>query len=742
MSKKILINATQKEELRVALVDGAKLFDLDIETTGKEQKKANIYKGTVTRIEPSLEAVFVDYGSNRHGFLPFREIASEYINSPEPIDFNQQNIKDYLFEGQELIVQVDKEERGSKGAALTTFVSLAGCYMVLMPNNPRAGGISRRIEGDERAELREILAELDIPEGMGVIIRTAGVGRNIEDLQWDLNVLLSYWKAIQNASNEKLAPFLIYQEGNAIIRAIRDYLKPDISEIIVDDKAAFNKISDHLKMVRPEFIEKVKLYNHKTPLFNRYQIESQIETVFKREIQLPSGGAIVIDHTEALTSVDINSARATQGIDIEETALQTNLEAAEEVARQLRLRDLGGLVVIDFIDMAASRNQRAVENTLRDALSIDRAKVQIGKISRFGLLEMSRQRIRPNITESNLITCPRCSGHGSIHSIETLAVMITRVIEEESIKEGTARVKVEVPIDVSAYLINEKRKILNGIESRHNVKILIVPNSNLQTPEYTVTRIKKDEIESSSLHKSASYKQIPAKVDIETNFTFEENKETEVPAVQLTNTSIPTPPPSQNSSQRSSSANRSQEHNKYNKSRHSDSRHSNSRHSDSRYSDSRHSESRRSGNREDNDSSKKSKSLLKRIWSSFVGDEENASKNEKDNQRDGRRKKGNYSHGKRHSQSRGNKPSSRQGNRRGSSNKGNTNRRDNRHHGRGSDKSGGRGGNRSNYEAHPSKTNSEHDYNNNKRRHNNRGSYNKNPKPNKDEDKPIEINLS
>lgn len=741
MSKKILINATQKEELRVALVDGAKLFDLDIESSGKEQKKANIYKGTITRIEPSLEAVFVDYGSNRHGFLPFREIASEYINSPEPIDFTQQNVKDFLFEGQELIVQVDKEERGSKGAALTTFISLAGCYMVLMPNNPRAGGISRRIEGDERAELRDILAELNVPEGMGVIIRTAGVGKKIEDLQWDLDVLLTYWKAIQKASNDKLAPFLIYQEGNAFIRAIRDYLKPDVTEIIVDEKNVHNKILDHLKMVRPEYVEKLKLYNHKTPIFNRYQIESQIETVFKREIQLPSGGAIVIDHTEALTSIDINSARATQGLDIEETALQTNMEAAEEIARQLRLRDLGGLVVIDFIDMAASRNQRTVENTLREALSVDRAKVQIGKISRFGLLEMSRQRIRPTIAESNQIPCPRCKGHGSIHSIETLAVMLCRVIEEESIKEGTARIKVESPIDLSAYLINEKRKILNGIEKRHNVKIVIVPNSNMQTPEYTVTRIKKDEISNMRPEESVSYKQIPQKVDIETTVSFDDSKTQETPAVEFASHDIPMPPPATSNPNRSSyeSSKREDKPRRDNRSRDSrdnrDNRDNRDRGRNKPYRE-------HNQNQHKEDESKKSKGILKRIWSSFVGDD-NDNDNDDDNR--GNRRKISHHHGKRHGHGHGSNqsrnPRHQQGNRHGN-NSGNRGRRhDNKKRGSNSNNRGS--DNRNRYDSGSDNYNSKASNSQHRSNNRNKGNYNKNQSSNnKDNDKPIEINLS
>lgn len=544
-AKKILINGNTKEELRVALVERGKLFSLEIESKGKEQKKSNIYKGTISRIEPSLEAVFVNWGSDRHGFLPFREIAKEYANSPTPIDFSRQNIKDFVFEGQEIIVQVDKEERGTKGAALTTFLTLAGCYLVLMPNNPRAGGISKRIEGDERAELREALSALNVPEGMGVIIRTAGVGKSIEELQWDLNVLLTQFDAIQNAANAKAAPFLIFQEGNAVIRAIRDYLKPDIDEIIIDDIDIYNDIRTYIQMIRPEFTDKTKHYSDKIPIFSRYQIESQIETAFKREIQLPAGGAIVIDHTEALISIDINSAKATKGLDIEETALQTNLEAAEEIARQLRLRDLGGLIVIDFIDMNVTNNQRAVEDRLRNSLSLDKAKVQIGRISRFGLLEMSRQRLRPTLAESNQISCPRCSGHGTIHSIETLAVIVSRVIEEEAIKENTAQIYIEAPLDLSAYLINEKRSTINIVEEKHGVKVILIPNPNLSTPQYLVKRIKHDEIQKQSQETQiASYTLVPAKEIVdEKAFFAEEIEKTPAAAVQFTMTASPPPPP-------------------------------------------------------------------------------------------------------------------------------------------------------------------------------------------------------
>ena len=454
--KRMLFNATQPEELRVAMVDGQRLYDLDIETAGREQKKANIYKGRITRIEPSLEAAFVDYGSERHGFLPLKEISRSYFKPGVKLGGGRVNIKDVLKEGTEVIIQVDKEERGNKGAALTTFISLAGRYLVLMPNNPRAGGVSRRIVGDERNLIRDALAALEIPEDMGLIVRTAGVGKNPEELQWDLDYLLQLWEAIDKASKERSSPFLIYQESNVIIRAIRDYLRKDIAEILIDDKETHKKASEFMELVMPHNLNKIKFYDDKVPLFTRYQIESQIETAFQREVRLPSGGAVVIDHTEALISIDINSSRATKGSDIEDTALNTNREAAEEIARQLRLRDLGGLVVIDFIDMYASRNQREVENTLKEALKMDRARVQIGRISRFGLLEMSRQRLRPSLGESVQIVCPRCEGHGTIRSIESLALSILRIIEEDSMKEQTARIVAQVPVNVATFLLNEK----------------------------------------------------------------------------------------------------------------------------------------------------------------------------------------------------------------------------------------------------------------------------------------------
>lgn len=497
-TKRMLINASHPEELRVALVDGQWLYDLDIESSGREQKKGNFYKARISRIEPSLEAVFVEYGSDRHGFLPFREISPEYFSQQGIEELNRSNIKDVLKEGSEILIQIDKEERGTKGAALTTFISLAGCYLVLMPNNPRAGGISRRVEGDDRADLREILSGLPIPDGMGLIVRTAGVGRNKEELEWDLNVLLSQWASIKQAAETHPAPCLIYQESNVVIRAIRDYLRPEIEEVLVDNAIVHESVRNHIQMVRPDFLNRVKLYQETIPLFSRYQIESQIESAFQRSIQLNSGGAIVIDHTEALVSIDVNSARATKGIDIEETALHTNLEAADEIARQLRLRDIGGLIVIDFIDMMSPRNQRMVETRLREAVSMDRARIQIGRISRFGLLEMSRQRLKPVLGESSRIPCPRCEGQGSIRSAESLALIVMRVIEEAAIKENTAEVRAELPVDVSTYIINEKRASLIKFEEDHHVKILLIPNPLLTTPHYKVDRIRKEEVNARS----------------------------------------------------------------------------------------------------------------------------------------------------------------------------------------------------------------------------------------------------
>ncbi|WP_322405787.1 ribonuclease E [Idiomarina sp. PL1-037] len=495
--KRMLINATQLEELRVALVDGQRLYDLDIESPGHEQKKANIYKGKITRIEPSLEAAFVDYGAEQHGFLPLKEIAKTYF--PQGYTFQgRPNIKDVVKEGQEVIVQIDKEERGQKGAALTTFVSLAGSYLVLMPNNPRAGGISRRIEGDERSALKEALSDLNVPKEMGLIVRTAGVGKSKEELEWDLNVLLNHWEAISKAANERPAPFLIHQESNVIFRALRDYLRRDIGEVLIDSPKVYEQVRSHIQLIRPDFLQRVKQYEGDVPLFSHYQIESQIESAFQREVRLPSGGSIVIDPTEALTSIDINSSRATKGGDIEETALQTNLEAAEEIARQLRLRDVGGLVVIDFIDMTPARHQRDVENRLRDSLSQDRARIQVARISRFGLMEMSRQRLRPSLGESANNVCPRCNGQGTIRSSDSLALSILRLIEEEAIKDNTIQVHAQVPIDVATYLLNEKRQSVNHIEKRHNVKIVIIPNHHMETPHFEVLRIRDDEVPESA----------------------------------------------------------------------------------------------------------------------------------------------------------------------------------------------------------------------------------------------------
>ncbi|MFN2287180.1 MAG: ribonuclease E [Chromatocurvus sp.] len=502
--KKMLINATQPEEMRVALVDGQRLYDLDIENRTRLQKKSNIYIGKITRAEPSLEAAFVDFGAERHGFLPLKEIAREYFyRDPGDAD-GRTKIRDVVKEGTKVVVQVDKEERGSKGAALTTFISLAGRYMVLMPNNPRAGGISRRIEGDDRAELREALSVLDIPDGMGVIIRTAGVGRSPEELQWDLSYLLQLWTAIGEASNEHNEPVLLYQESNVIIRAVRDYLRDDVDQVLIDAPEAYRQATDFVSMVMPKYANRIKMYEDSIPLFNRFQIESQIETAFQREVRLPSGGSVVIDPTEALVSIDINSSRATKGSNIEDTALQTNLEAADEIARQLRLRDMGGLVVIDFIDMLAPRNQRAVENRIRDALAIDRARVQVGKISRFGLLEMSRQRLRPSLGETSAIVCPRCTGQGTIRDTKSLSLSILRLMEEEATKDRSAEVRAIVPVDVAAYLLNEKRAALTEIEQVSGARVLVVPNPNLETPHFEVQRLRDDEVVSGD--EEASYK--------------------------------------------------------------------------------------------------------------------------------------------------------------------------------------------------------------------------------------------
>ncbi|MBY0266214.1 MAG: Rne/Rng family ribonuclease [Burkholderiales bacterium] len=493
--KRMLFNATQAEELRVAIVDGQKLIDLDIESAGKEQRKSNIYKGVITRIEPSLEAAFVDYGHERHGFLPFKEVARSYFKAG--INVSTARIQDALRERQEVIVQVDKDERGNKGAALTTFISLAGRYLVLMPNNPRGGGVSRRIEGEERAELKETVGQLDVPQGMSVIARTAGIGRSAEELNWDLAYLLQLWHAIEDAAKQQDGAFLIFQESSLVIRAIRDYFHEDIGEILIDTASIHEQAVQFMGHVMPNYVNRAKLYHDDVPLFSRFQIEHQIESAFSRSVNLPSGGAVVIDHTEALVAIDVNSARATRGADIEETAFRTNLEAADEAARQLRLRDLGGLVVIDFIDMESQRNQREVENRLRDALKYDRARVQIGKISRFGLMELSRQRLRPSLGESSHSPCPRCHGVGHIRGTESTALHILRIIQEESMKDNTAAVHAQVPVDVATFLLNEKRVDLQMFEARHRVNVVLIPNIHIETPNYTVTRLRHDDLNNS-----------------------------------------------------------------------------------------------------------------------------------------------------------------------------------------------------------------------------------------------------
>jgi ribonuclease E len=492
--KRMLVNATQQEELRVALVDGQKLYDLSIELQSKEQKKANIYKGRISRVEPSLEACFVDYGAQRHGFLPLKEVSRDYFRgNPQS---GRMNIRDLLTEGQEVMVQVEKEERGNKGAALTTFISLAGRFLVLMPNNPRAGGVSRRIEGEDRDQMREAMSQLQIPDGMGAIIRTAGVGRNVEELQWDLDNLRTQWDQIAAAEKDRPAPFLVYRESDAVTRAMRDYLSDDVGEVLVDDEAAFGKAQEYMQRFMPaETQRRLKHYTDDIALFTRFQIESQIESAYAHKVSLPSGGSIVVDYTEALVSIDINSARATRGSDIEATALNTNLEAADEIARQLRIRDIGGLIVIDFIDMESTKNQRDVEDRLRDAMKMDRARIQIGRLSRFGLLEMSRQRLRPSLGESSHIVCPRCVGIGSIRSIESIALSILRLIGEELRKDRTTRVIAQVPVDVATYLINEKREWMRALEDKSDVDLVIVPNLHMQTPEYSIRRIRDDEME-------------------------------------------------------------------------------------------------------------------------------------------------------------------------------------------------------------------------------------------------------
>ncbi|HEY7873447.1 MAG TPA: Rne/Rng family ribonuclease [Rudaea sp.] len=524
--KRMLINATQREELRVAIVDGQSLYDLDLEIPSKEQKKANIYKGRITRVEPSLEACFVDYGADRHGFLPLKEISRDYF--AQGVDHNKAGIRELLKEGQELLVQVEKEERGNKGAALTTFVSLAGRYMVLMPNNPRAGGVSRRIEGDDRANLKEVLDQLKLPDEMGLIIRTAGLGREAEELQWDLDYLLQLWTAIDEAGKARHAPFLIYQESRLIIRALRDYLRNDIGEILIDSEDLFKDASDFVQQVMPQNLRKLKLYNDTVPLFSRFQIETQIENAFDRTVRLPSGGSIVIDQTEALTAIDINSSKATKGGDIEETAFNTNCEAAVEVARQLRIRDAGGLIVIDFIDMDSPRHQREVEDKLRDALRHDRARVQIGKISRFGLLEMSRQRLRPSLGESTQSVCPRCEGHGRVRSVESLSLSVLRLVEEQAMKEKTGQVLVQVPAMVANFLLNEKRKSVVEIEQRHDVPIIVVADEKLETPHFHIERIRAAEIPGDA---KPSYERLTPAVAVPPPQIVKPGAEPEKPAV-------------------------------------------------------------------------------------------------------------------------------------------------------------------------------------------------------------------
>ena len=508
--KRMLFNATQAEELRVAIVDGQKLIDLDIESATKEQRKSNIYKAVITRLEPSLEAAFVDYGADRHGFLPFKEVSRAYFQPG--VEAGRAKINEALKEGQELIVQVDKDERGNKGAALTTYVSLAGRYLVLMPNNPRGGGVSRRVDGDERAELREVMDQLEVPQGMSLIARTAAIGRQAEELQWDLNYLLQLWSAIEGAAQQQSGAFLIYLEGSLVIRAIRDYFQPDIGEILIDTDEVYEQARAFMGTVMPGNVNRVKRYRDDVPLFSRFQIEHQIETAFARQVNLPSGGAIVIDHTEALVAVDVNSGRATKGSDIEETALKTNLEAADELARQLRLRDLGGLIVIDFIDMESSKNQREVENRLRDALRYDRARVQMGKISRFGLMELSRQRLRPALAETSYIPCPRCTGTGHIRSTESAALHILRILEEEAMKENTGAVHVQVPVDVATFLLNEKRPDIQAIELRHKVTILLIPNVHLETPAHTITRLRHDDLNHDD-SREPSYKMVDMPIE-------------------------------------------------------------------------------------------------------------------------------------------------------------------------------------------------------------------------------------
>jgi ribonuclease E len=535
----MLVNATQQEELRVALVDGQKLFDLSIEIPSREQKKANVYKGRISRIEPSLEACFVDYGAARHGFLPLKEVTRDFFRQ-QP-QGGRMNIRELLSEGQDLIVQVEKEERGNKGAALTTFLSLAGRFLVLMPNNPRAGGVSRRIEGEDRDQMREVMNQLKIPDGMGAIVRTAGVGRSVEELQWDLDNLNAQWEQIDAAAKDRPAPFLVYRESDAVTRAMRDYLSDDIGEVLVDDPAAFQKAQEYMQRFMPsEAQRRLKLYSDDIALFTRYQIESQIESAYAHKVQLPSGGSIVIDYTEALVSIDINSARATKGSDIETTALNTNLEAADEAARQLRIRDIGGLIVIDFIDMESTKNQREVEDRLRDAVRMDRARIQIGKLSRFGLLEMSRQRLRPSLGESSHIVCPRCVGIGSIRSVESMTLAVLRLIGEELRKDRTTRIIAQLPVEVATYLFNEKREWLRQLEDRSSAELVIVPNPNMQTPGYSIRRVRDDEVDLPE-NRQTSYLMPTAAEPVEPAGARDKRPPAEVPAVAalLPSTSAP-----------------------------------------------------------------------------------------------------------------------------------------------------------------------------------------------------------
>ena len=543
--KRMLVNATQEEELRVALVDGQRIYDLDIEIPSRETKKANVYKGRITRVEPSLEAAFIDYGAERHGFLPLKEVSKAFFKDKQPgQEGGSRGIRDLIEEGQDIIVQVEKEERGNKGAALTTFISLAGRFLVLMPNNPRAGGVSRRVEGDDRDALREAMDSLQIPDGMGAIVRTAGVGRSAEELQWDLNNLVDIWNAIQQASDSRPSPFLIYRESTAILRALRDYLSDDIGEILIDKQDVYEEAREYMQRFMPNNLRKLKLYDDHVPLFTRYQIESQIESAYSHKVTLPAGGSIVIDHTEALVSIDINSARSTRGTDIETTACNTNLEAADEIARQMRLRDVGGLIVIDFIDMESTKNQRAVEDRLRDAVKQDRARIQLGKISRFGLLELSRQRLRPSISESTNIVCPRCTGMGVIRSVESLALAVLRLIGEEARKDRTAKVIAQLPVDVATYLMNEKRDWLHDIEARSHVDIVLVPNKYLETPAYELRRVRDDETDLPENSVISHHMAIEPKIDLDAIASAEEEKAPtpQQPAVTTIIPSTPAPP--------------------------------------------------------------------------------------------------------------------------------------------------------------------------------------------------------